>query len=59
MIIPMHYKGPELSSSFDLLKMVDDFVKEKSNMDRIKEPVVNFEKANLPKEPRILVLSLK
>jgi L-ascorbate metabolism protein UlaG (beta-lactamase superfamily) len=59
MIIPMHYKLPGLASSFNALKTVDDFVRGKSNTDTIKGPAVNIEELNLPKEPRILVLSLK
>jgi L-ascorbate metabolism protein UlaG (beta-lactamase superfamily) len=59
LIIPMHYKVPDLASSFDLLKTVDDFAKGKTNVDRTKGPIVNIEEANLPKEPRILILSLK
>ena len=59
MIIPMHYKMPGLHSMFDQLKTVDDFLKGKSNMERTKGPVVNIEEGKLPKETRILVLSLK
>ncbi|MGA2309387.1 MAG: MBL fold metallo-hydrolase [Candidatus Bathyarchaeia archaeon] len=59
MIIPMHYKMRELHSMFDLLKTVDDFLEGKSNIERIKEPFLSVEEGKLPKEPRILVLSLK
>jgi L-ascorbate metabolism protein UlaG (beta-lactamase superfamily) len=59
LIIPMHYKMPKLASTFDLLKTVDDFVEGKNNIDRVTGPVVKIEESNLPKEPRILVLSLK
>ncbi len=59
MIIPMHYKMPKLASTFDPLKTVDDFAKGKNNIDRMKGAIANIEEANLPTEPRILVLSLK
>jgi len=59
MIIPMHYKMRELHSMFDLLKTVDDFLEGKSNIERIKGPVMSAEEDKLPTEPRILVLSLK
>jgi len=58
-IVPMHYKISGLSSSFDLLKTVDDFVKGKSNIDKTEGPVTSIEGPYLPKEPRILLLSLK
>jgi hypothetical protein len=44
---------------FELLKTVDDFLEGKSNIERIKGPVLSVEEGKLPKEPRILVLSLK
>jgi len=59
LILPMHYKMPGLSTTFDLLKTVDDFLKGKSNIDKIKGPHVTIEESKLPKETRILVLSLK
>jgi L-ascorbate metabolism protein UlaG (beta-lactamase superfamily) len=59
LILPMHYKMPGLSTTFDLLKTVDDFLKGKSNIDKIKGPLVTIEEGKLPKETRILVLSLK
>jgi L-ascorbate metabolism protein UlaG (beta-lactamase superfamily) len=57
-IIPMHYRMPELSSSFNLLKTVDAFLEGKENIERINGPVVDIEKDALPKERKINVLSL-
>jgi L-ascorbate metabolism protein UlaG (beta-lactamase superfamily) len=59
MIIPMHYRTPELLSMFDQLKTVDDFLHAKSKIEKIKGPVVNIEQGKLPNETTILVLSLK
>ena len=59
LILPMHYRMPGLSSMFDQLKTVDDFLKGKSNIDRTKGPLATIEEAKLPKETKILVLSLK
>jgi L-ascorbate metabolism protein UlaG (beta-lactamase superfamily) len=59
MIIPMHYRVAGLPSMFDILKTVDDFLSEKKNIERIRGPVVNIEEDKLPKETRIIVLSLE
>jgi len=59
MIIPMHYRMPGLSSNFDLLKNVDDFLSGKKNIERIRGPVVNIEEDKLPKGTKIIVLSLE
>jgi L-ascorbate metabolism protein UlaG (beta-lactamase superfamily) len=59
MIIPMHYKMPELQSMFDQLKTIDDFLHGKNNIQKIKGPTVSIEKDKLPKETTVLVLSLK
>ena len=59
MIIPMHYRMPGLSSNFDLLKTVDDFLSGKKNIERIRGPVVNIEEDKLPKGTKIIVLSLE
>lgn len=58
-VIPMHYRVPELRSTFDLLKTVDDFLSGKKNIERTKGPIVNVEEDKLPKETTIIVLSLK
>jgi len=58
MIIPMHYRMPKLHSMFDQLKIADDFLKGKSNIERIKGPVVNVEEGKFSKETKILILSL-
>jgi L-ascorbate metabolism protein UlaG (beta-lactamase superfamily) len=41
MIIPMHYRVPELPSMFDLLKTVDDFLEGKKNIERVKGSVID------------------
>jgi L-ascorbate metabolism protein UlaG (beta-lactamase superfamily) len=58
-IFPMHYRMPRLPSMFDLLKTVDDFLEGKKNIERNKGPVVNIEEHKLPKETKIIVLSLE
>ena len=57
-IIPMHYRIPGLLSMFDGLKTADDFSAGK-NMEKIRGPVINIENDVLPKETRIIVLSLE
>jgi L-ascorbate metabolism protein UlaG (beta-lactamase superfamily) len=57
--IPMHYRMPELSSMFDLLNTVDDFLEGKKNIERIKGPTVNVEEDRLPKETKTIVFSLR
>jgi len=58
-VIPMHYRMPELPSTFDLLKTVDDFLIGKKNIERTKGTTVNVEEDKLPRETTIIVLSLK
>lgn len=58
-IIPMHYRMPGLSPMFDLLNTVDDFLKGKKNVERMKGPIVNVEQGKLPKETKIITLSLE
>jgi len=41
------------------LKTVDDFLEGKKNIERNKGPVVNIEEHKLPKETKIIVLSLE
>jgi len=57
-IIPMHYRMPGLHSMFDLLFTVEDFLKEKKNIERINGSFINIEEDKLSKETRILVPSL-
>jgi L-ascorbate metabolism protein UlaG (beta-lactamase superfamily) len=57
-IIPMHYRTPELSPMFDLLKTVDDFVDEKKNVQREKGPILDADRSKLPDETSIIILSL-
>jgi len=60
-ILPMHYRMPGLRARlmFSFLKPVDAFLKEKSNVERIGEPSLEVDTETLPKETRIIVLSLK
>lgn len=58
-IIPMHYRVPGLTSNFDSLKTVDDFLEGKKNVERTKGRVINIEEDKLPKEPETIALSLK
>jgi len=55
----MHFRMTELSSTFALLKTVDDFLIGKKNIERTEGPIVNVEEDKLPKETTIIVLSLK
>jgi L-ascorbate metabolism protein UlaG (beta-lactamase superfamily) len=59
MIIPMHYRMAGLSPTFDLLNTVEAFLEGKKNVDRIRGPVVSIEQGKLPKETRIVALSLE
>jgi len=58
-IIPMHYRMPGLHSSYDRLKTVDDFLEGKKNIERTNGPAIDIEENRLPKETKIIVLSLK
>ena len=60
MIIPMHYRmgGLRARVMFGFLKGVDDFLKGKNNVDRMKGPFVNVDASTLPSETKIIVLSL-
>jgi L-ascorbate metabolism protein UlaG (beta-lactamase superfamily) len=58
-IMPMHYRMPGLASTFDTLKTADDFLGNKRNVERTKGPAVNIEEGKLPKETKIIVLSLE
>jgi len=57
-IIPVHYRMSGLSSMFDMLNTVDDFLKEKKNVERMKGSTVNIERGKLPNETKIIALSL-
>jgi L-ascorbate metabolism protein UlaG (beta-lactamase superfamily) len=61
MIVPMHYRMPGLRARvmFGFLKTVDDFLKGKNNVERIKGASVNIDENELPKETKIIVLSLE
>jgi L-ascorbate metabolism protein UlaG (beta-lactamase superfamily) len=60
-IMPMHYRMPGLRArvTFGFLKPVDDFLKGKSNVERIGGSSVEIDADTLPRETKILVLSLK
>jgi len=59
-VIPMHYRMPGLRARvmFGFLKTVDDFLKGKSNVERIQGPSMDVDVDTLPSEMRIVVLSL-
>jgi L-ascorbate metabolism protein UlaG (beta-lactamase superfamily) len=59
-IVPMHYRMPGLRARvmFGFLKTVDDFLKGKNNIERIKGASFNIEENELPKEAKIIVMSL-
>lgn len=60
-IIPMHYRmlGLRARVMFGFFKPVDDFLKGKNNVERIRAPSVDIDADTLPTEAKILVLSLK
>jgi L-ascorbate metabolism protein UlaG (beta-lactamase superfamily) len=60
-IVPMHYRMPGLRARvmFGFLKTADDFLQGKNNVERIKGASVNIDENELPKETKIIVLSLK
>lgn len=58
-IIPMHYRMPEFPSSLEVLKTVDAFLEGKGNVERVKGPIVNIKEDKLPRERKIIVLSLE
>jgi L-ascorbate metabolism protein UlaG (beta-lactamase superfamily) len=60
-IMPMHYRMPGLRARvmFGFLKTVNDFLQGKNNVERIKGASVSIEENELPKETKIIVLSLE
>jgi L-ascorbate metabolism protein UlaG (beta-lactamase superfamily) len=60
-IMPMHYRmlGLRARVMFGFLKPVDDFLKGKSNVERIAAPSVDIDADTLPTETKIFLLSLK
>jgi L-ascorbate metabolism protein UlaG (beta-lactamase superfamily) len=60
--VPMHYRMPGLRARFSMFgffKPVDDFLKGKNNVERIKGASFDIEENELPKEAKIIVLSLE
>jgi L-ascorbate metabolism protein UlaG (beta-lactamase superfamily) len=57
--IPMHYRIPGLRARlmFGFLHSVDDFLKGKTNIERINGSSITVEVDTLPKEPKIVLLS--
>jgi hypothetical protein len=57
----MHYRMPGLRARlmFGFFKPVDDFLAGKNNVERIKSASVNIDENELPKETKIIVLSLE
>jgi L-ascorbate metabolism protein UlaG (beta-lactamase superfamily) len=60
-IIPMHYRLPGLRARvmFGFLKTADDFSEGKSYVERIKGASLDIDENDLPKETKIIVLSLE
>jgi len=60
-IIPMHYRmlGLRARIMLGFLKTVNDFLQGKNNVEKIKGASVNIEENELPKETKIIVLSLE
>ena len=60
-VVPMHYRMPGLRSRvmFGFLKTVDDFLKGKNNVERIKGASVNIDESELPRETKIIVFSIE
>jgi L-ascorbate metabolism protein UlaG (beta-lactamase superfamily) len=60
-IVPMHYRMPGLRAHvmFGFLKTVNDFLEGKNNVERIKGTSVDIEENDLPRETKIIVMSLK
>lgn len=60
-IMPMHYRMPGLRARimFGFLKTADDFSKGKSNVERIQGSSINVDADTLPKETKIIILSLE
>ncbi len=60
-VVPMHYRMPGMSSTFDRLSTVEDFLKVygTANVIRVKKPAYTITKETLPKEQTVVVLSLR
>jgi L-ascorbate metabolism protein UlaG (beta-lactamase superfamily) len=46
--IPMHYRAPMMGGMFSSLKPVDDFIKDKENIQQIDGPSIQITKDTLP-----------
>lgn len=59
-VFPMHYRMPGMSSTFDALSTVDDFLRVCGTGDirRIGKPTYSLTKETLPREQMVIVLSL-
>jgi L-ascorbate metabolism protein UlaG (beta-lactamase superfamily) len=60
-IVPMHYRMHGLRARLMLgfLKTVDNFLEGKNNVERIKGASLNIDENELPKETKIIVMSLE
>jgi L-ascorbate metabolism protein UlaG (beta-lactamase superfamily) len=57
--VPMHYRVTGIDPRLTVLSKVDGFLRGKVNVRRLDRPDFTVEKASLPSEPVITVLSLK
>ncbi|MBS7626314.1 MBL fold metallo-hydrolase [Candidatus Bathyarchaeota archaeon] len=56
--IPMHYRIPGMSSIFDSLITLDDFIRREDNVKRLDGPRFTINKENLPEEPTLIIPKL-
>jgi len=53
--VPMHYRMPGMSSIFDSLNTLDDFIRREDNVKRLDGPSFTISKENLPEKPTVII----
>lgn len=56
--VPMHYRLPGMSSTFDALSTVEDFVRRDDNVRRLDGPLFTIGRVDLPEKAQIIIPKL-
>lgn len=56
--VPMHYRMPGMSSIFDSLNTLDDFIRKEDSVRRLDGPSFTINKENLPEKPTLIIPKL-
>ena len=52
--VPMHYRLPGMSATFNALSTVEDFIRRDDNVKKLDGPTFTVTKADLPEKPIII-----